>query len=849
MNDFNYKKILKIFFLYILSLLPIIIFFYDIYNLETGVYSSNFLFMGLNPEEIGGAATGAGFFIYLYDALQTFVYEIVGYNYLYSAIVLKFVLLTALFFTGLVSSKVVSNFSTKYSKLAFYAVSYNPFILFIIMVGPYTSVLIFFMLILGVYAINGNFRNRIIGWLLIFLASAWYVFPAFIIPSIILYHWRAERNSYLKRNTILPFIGALIIFIPSVLVFHYNITYVISTTQNSYSINPYSFFILLSMNTHQIAEYIFIFPYFLLIMSIFIPVVLLKIGINEYLSYALLIIIFLTFDISNVSADFFTSAIPFLVIGLLIGESKKLSYLRIMLFQVFIVPQFFILVLRNGNSYYTGFYYWGYYIFHILTPRTYFNDLGGLFSWNLSLLLFMILLTLTIYVIIELNINKSNYLINREYQKLINLKLLKNNSIITSFIVITLVMLLLMVPIMQEQQQNYSTHNSINSSTFFAGIYPSYQWVPPNIGYTISNNLESLTISNNQNDIGIYRNLTDQNFAIATDILENGLNTVHNYSKISLINTNLFTIGYSTSLNVSSGNKINPYKSVNSSVTNFNSSYNFIGPRSVYRLSGNGFVQYNLSYSQMENKTFIFGASIISNNSRLNNFFSLYNNGTNVIVALHRFINGVYQIVFQKDRGGIYNYNFTTSSFSNNEWIPIALQEENNGDLKVFIGDYQHTFSNVISPDVNTALYLGMASSDTVIDNNTFSLNGEVTNLYSFHGFPKLTCTTFLETKNFLYINIKKSNNLSLDISNKLTTFGSTFPDVSIKGTNTYIWIGKLGIANLSLKIRITYLHITNTNHPIINIPYLSLILPILSILFIIDSSLISELMKRIREV
>jgi len=838
---FLFNRTIKFYIVYMLTLLPIIIFFFDVFNIQTSVYAVNFMNLGLNPESIGGASTGAGYFIYLYDSLQLFVYGIAHYNILFTAMLLKVLSLTSLFFTGLISCKLLSNKNRKISRLAFYAISYNPFILFIIMVGPYTSVLIFFMLVLGLYEIKGNDRHKFIGWLFIFMASAWYIFPVFLIPSILTYNWKKNKN---LKDTIFPFLLALIIFIPSVLLFLANISNAVSNSFISSGLTPYSFLILLNLSTSQIVSYNGIMVFVIAITALILPILFRRLGVNEFLCYATILIAYLALQTANVSPDYFTNAIPFLVVGFLMSNRKP-SYLKIIALQLFLLPQFFLLVLRNGNSYYTGFYYWGYYLFHTLTPSSYFDALGGYLSWHLSLLFFIILAVVTLFYLIEHGRSADTVSIRKESQEPLYLADDSKKQHMIQVILLLLVLLIFIAPSFGTPTENYAGTNAINNSVFMTGVYPTYSWVPPNVGYNISNNLRTLEINGIENNIGIYRNITGQNFDFTTGIIAGGLGESYNYSSISVIRTNVFSLGYSAALNLSAGHVLVPCKSINASAIAFHPSTILNGATNAYHLSGNGFLSYNISYSQMQNKTFLFGSAIGLNNSRINVLFSTYSNNTNVLVGLHRFSDGTYQIIFQWDQGTIFRYNFTLSTFQNDEWIPVILRENSPGNLTAYVGNYNHTFNDALIGKGNLTIYLGMASSDIPFDKNTFSLNGNVTPLYSFTQFPRLKSSTFLQFGSNLYISQQQFDNLHISIFNDHTTIGNPFNNISIAGSSSFIWIGKLGSGNISITINFISLDITNPNFHIINIYYLSLILPAISVVLVNEYVSLSYFIRR----
>lgn len=838
---FPFKRTINFYIFYSLAMLPIIIFFFDVFNIQTSVYAVNFMKLGLNPEGIGGASTGAGYYIYLYDFFQLFLYGIAHYNILFTAMLLKVFSLISLFVTGLISRKLLTNKNEKISRLAFYAILFNPFILFIIMVGPYTSVLIFFMLVLGLYEIKGNAKHKFIGWLFIIMASAWYIFPAFLIPSFLAYNWKTNKN---LKDTIIPFLLALIMFIPSFILFKANISNVVSSYSASSGLAPYSFLILLNLSISQIVSYNGLIIYILTITALILPILFRRIGVNEFLCYATIIIVYLALQTANVSPDYFTSAIPFLIVGFLM-TNKKPSYLKIIALQLFLLPQFFLLVLRNGNSYYTGFYYWGYYLFHTLTPSSYFDDLGGNLSWHVSLLFFIILALVTLFYLIEHGRNTDMFSTHKESLEPLYPANENKKLHMIQVILLSLVLLIFIAPSLSSPPINYAGTNAINNSVFMTGVYPTYSWVPPNIGYNISNNLSSIGIKGTENNIGIYRNITGQNFDLTASIIEGSIGQSYNYSSISLMRTNLFSLGYSTALNLSDGHKLVPNEVINASDIAFLPSTILNGANHSYHLSGNGFLSYNISYSEMKMKTFVFASEIGLNNSRINVLFSMYSNNTNVLVGLHRFSDGAYQIIYQWDRGTIYRYNFTLSTFQNKEWIPVILRENSPGNLTVYIGNYNHTFKDALTGKGNLIVYLGMAGSDVPIDKNQFSLNGNITPLYSFTEFPRLRFSTFLEFGSNLYVSQRQLNNSQISISKYHTTIGYPFNNITINGTSSFIWIGKLGSGNVSITINFISLDITNPNFDIINIYYLSLILPVISVVLTTEYVSLSYFIRR----
>jgi len=370
--------------LYLLVNLPFLVLTLDTYNLNGDVYSSSFLALGLNPYH---AATnvgqgfliipGAGYFILPYNSVAFLAYPAFGFNAIAASALLKLIGLAAGFLAARVVYEIAVREGAPGAKAIFYAVLFNPFLIFVNSVAGDADLVVVFLVVLAVFLFRYGWVRPVhlpavlLGAVAISLTVLSYYFTLLLVPTLLL--WIDGRKAKVLAVGLL---GAVVAVLAVPIVALGLGSPNPSSLAGPVQVTGYSFPYYLSpsamgfFGSNQVA-----FTGLAVIFAILVPVLFRRWGIGE--GTALLTVLVLAFALTfRLPSDVFSVLAAFVPLSFALGPSRKaVSYGKCLLFQAFLVPVYILVEMFNGPGQVSGVLYWFYPFLHRNTIL--YSALGG----------------------------------------------------------------------------------------------------------------------------------------------------------------------------------------------------------------------------------------------------------------------------------------------------------------------------------------------------------------------------------------------------------------------------------------------------------------------------------------
>ena len=358
---------------YIAVNLPFLILTLDTYNLNGDIYSSSYLWLGLNPYH---AATnvgqgylilpGAGYFVLPYNMVAFLAYPAFGFNAIAASAALKVIGVAAGYLAARVVYEIAHREGRSNPKTYFYAVLFNPFLIFVNSIAGDADLIVVMLVFLAVFLFRYGWSPKVNLPAVIFGATAvsltvlTYYFTLLFVPTLIL--WIEGRRN--KLLAIVLMAAVLVVFGLPIVGFglgSVNTSSLLSTVQ----ITGYSFpYYLTPSWTALFATNQRVFTALAAVLAIVIPVVFRRWNIGQ--GTTLLTVLATAFALTfRLPADVFAILAALVPLAFALSRSSsRVGYWRMMLFQVFLVPVYLLVQMFNGPGQVTGIYYWLYPYLH-----------------------------------------------------------------------------------------------------------------------------------------------------------------------------------------------------------------------------------------------------------------------------------------------------------------------------------------------------------------------------------------------------------------------------------------------------------------------------------------------------
>lgn len=754
------RTILLYFLVWFAVNVPLLLVFYDYFNLNGIIQSTSNLVIGLNPYKLDSVII-SGIYLEPYYLLIYFFYSITHFNIYFTVILIK---ITSIFFTGMTGIllyKMVILVKKDMAKRVLILFLFNPFIMFINDVWVQPESLIIFFIALAIYIFQFkeeslSFPRKLAGaFSLIFITFSYY-FPIFFIPSFLIFSRNRKRSFSLLIILILAALPSFVFII----VYHLSSSYVSTNTSSLVSLPPsiYSIFSLFTLSSSVMSTIETLILIGLTMCSFIIPLIAKKMKFEITTSLLLISIAIFIFYSESLNADDYVILIPLFLIELFVVTTKNIG-IKFYIFQIPILIELILAQIYNGPGYATGIFYWIYPFIHKnIVLSTYIPNLT---LWHdLAVIGIVVSLGFTFVYILLTKHSNSNLRMpltpGNEFNSLENTP--KKRYIIVFFLVALI--LLTAMPLVHETNNTSDITAcetfpqllfmpSVSSSDLFHQPSPCY------FQYFKSNN--TLNMHNLINEsIQLTRNLTSQDFTMTGNYSINISKTNVGYFQ-SAFGLGNISVGDSNSLYLQNGlNYIRP-----NSVSNITKGANlsgWLGPSIYYNNSistnefnNTSYLVYNFTYAQLKGNSLVSSFNLKRNAKSQNILWRLkYNN-----ITLEAFIvDGTLYSGYKLENK--WHLSRKVTDIKCNEWIPELLTFTNSSKIKLNIAGFT-SFISLPDISVNCTVSLNYGRYSNINKNNAYSFSGTETDLALAKGIKLKNRYT-----NFIYEN---STNLVKSIS------------------------------------------------------------------------------------
>lgn len=800
--------------------LPFLFVFYDQFNFNAAIYASSYLVTGLNPFHFNSSIV-AGYTILPYSLITYYLYELLGFQTLAVAAVLKVIALAFTYMAGYLLWRIAKAEGCRRPEVILYSFVLNPFITMVNVVWVQTDALVTCLLLFG-YALlyYGWHRNSSLPALALGSACLlWTVFSYYslvvLLPTLIIY------RDGVRAKLVTLGMFALIAEVLAVPILRFDLvtTFFSVVRSGSPSATVYSVFNLLAPESGGFVASASIASLILIaIAAVFIPAFLKQSGFVEPLSlFAALSFAFL-FVVSPFQGDNFALLVGPLLLALIFVRATTVTYGRVFLLQAFLLPQMLIVQLFNGPGTATGIFYWTYYVFHYNVVIS--NALGswGTFLWKLSLLIYLAALCCTVAYLVHANMRPTRppevTPHPSEIETLSGLPHIGGRALTVASILTTGVAILLIVP------SFITPHGGIGSPQISNdGLVPDYFMTydytrsPPSAyvlaspsTFTVETANSSIYFSPASPPIGFFRNLSNQVFTlhITPTVLFPQTHTLSN--SVVILDGETFAVGLATTVVVNNSMSLTPSNdSAYSSVRN-GSTPALYGETKIYSLNGTGVLDYTVSPSNLSNVTVAFGLELSS-----------YGQGQNILWAMN--VQGVGYEAFLSD-GSLYlgytengSWVFEVAPFNtpSGQWYTSGFDVNPQGTmLSSFVNDVTLSVPFSVGSGGTTTLYVGKYDNSDQ-SNYQFATDGNFTTAYLVpEGYNIRQQFAYYYTPSGGFMATAYNHQLTLDLfRNGTASTVSIGPSAESFPAASQIWIGKLSPGPTPLYIMLSQISIS----------------------------------------
>lgn len=358
---------------YALVNLPFLFLTLDAYNLNGDIYSSSYLYLGLNPyhaaTSVGQGSLiipGAGYFILPYNMVTFLAYPASGFSAIAASALLKAIGVVAGFLAARVVYEIAVRESLPNPKAIFYAALFNPFLIFVNSIAGDADVVILLFVVLAVFLFRYGWRPPthvpavLLGAVAISLTVLSYYFTLLLVPTLVL--WLEGRRAKLEAVLLLAGVAAVLAL--PVVVFGLGSTSP-SSLLGSVQVTGYSFPFYLGPSTAAFfgANQV-VFTVVAGVLSVLVPLLFRRWKVGEGLT--LLTVLVLGFALTfRLPSDVFAVLAGLVPLSFALSASSKgISYWTVLSFQAFLLPVFLLVEMFNGPGQVSGVFYWFYPYLH-----------------------------------------------------------------------------------------------------------------------------------------------------------------------------------------------------------------------------------------------------------------------------------------------------------------------------------------------------------------------------------------------------------------------------------------------------------------------------------------------------
>ncbi len=368
LGESSNDKLSKWYFLvYVIVSIPFFMLFYDTFNLNANIFSTENLILGLNPYSHQSLLV-IGYTALPYNYFLTWLYNFDGFNAYLVVIIIKLIAMIFTIGSAILIYKILLtvNVDSKKAKAAMLAYLFSPFVIFVDYIWVQPEFYSIFFLLLGIYVferyniLGGKFIDLIIISFSLLIASITFYFPLFLLPSYLIY----LRGKLPKAKLLAALLISGSVLVLPILLFNLRTTFSITLTGKSVNIFPYSFISIFLTSKDPVGEIELFVEGAFVVLAFVLPLLMYWYKKSIYLSQIIVLSILFSLQITGINPDTFIFLIPFIIMEYAILERNNPSFWKMFFLQMILLPEYINLQFLNGPGYVTGIYYWIYFWYH-----------------------------------------------------------------------------------------------------------------------------------------------------------------------------------------------------------------------------------------------------------------------------------------------------------------------------------------------------------------------------------------------------------------------------------------------------------------------------------------------------
>lgn len=619
---YKYKSDMRYYLLYIVISVPFILLFYDTFNINANIFSTENLLLGLNPYSHQSLLV-IGYTAMPYNYFLTLVYNWDGYNTYFVVIIIK---LIAMFFTIASASLIykillLRKVNVKNAKAAMLAFLFSPFIIFVDYIWVQPEFYSIFFLLLGIYAferyrlLNTNFVELIMAAFSLLIAGITFYFPLLLIPGYFIY----TRGKIPKVKFLIALIIAGSSLLLPIVLFNLKTTFSSTLAGKNIFIYPFSLMSLFLKQTYPLGEIELIVEVVLIMSAIVVPLVLNKYKKSMFLSQFIILALIFSLQIAGINPDTFIFLVPFLILEYCLLDINNISIWRLLLLQMILLPEYFNIQLLDGPGTVTGIYYWIYFWYHqnIIILANIHDRL--FFTQLLNATTYFLIYLLTCYFLIKDRFSSGFKNIIEdvkvsETKKSVSVpERIKNSRLTVISIALVLLLMISSIPLSAIHNTSiFEVKNQLPMMTYMTTDAKNNQYVLQNKDtYQYSTDNNTLSFYQGNTVTYLYKNISNENYEMSGNISYKGPagliepQDIFQFGKVFAGITKFVSIdNLSENLGITQQSEINVSKLLETQ----NLGCYFLAQKGtdIFQLNGSSYFRSNLNYSLLIGKTVYF---------------------------------------------------------------------------------------------------------------------------------------------------------------------------------------------------------------------------------------------------
>ena len=805
--------LLRLSMIYFLINFVFIYFGYDLANLGQFVYAGSLTQLGLNPYIFDNTGMVMGYFSQFYYLVAASTYGISSSSVLATYLSIKFIGVLFFYLTSILVYDLLRE-SGKQPKFLFSLLMLNPWFFFFNDIQMVDTILPLFYMVFGYWTIQ---RSQLRGKTIYVFIGSFFIlasvfilyFTAIIIPSLLIFTKGTRRKITLL---IALLIDTTFLLIPMYALQAYTSFSSFLVSVGSRTVIEGSIFSILRIFGQLPSAYFWFLPLLLtisiIVVSVLTPLILYYKGYSVALSISIVLLYGFMIEWSGITPDLYLYTMVFLFLSLpSIKNSQTLKVLSCFIMVSF-VPLIIIQEFYWGLDGTTGIFYWLFPLLHIrisifkLVPNL---NLVTDILLSLNVIFYLAILYFIFRHFSTTKPEKMQYKCTKIPTSGSQKSNFKSRGRSKAKILLVWLLAFVIVIVIISASFNLNTGSKVSfpllqfQTTTESG---NFAFQSPNT-YSTSSDGNSISISSNSTGIKMYRNLTDQWYAINFQTMEGDKGGMHP-GIFPIISSNLFNISFLNTIYPESGSTLMNY-SLKSNVSVvplsiIDSRLSLInGTNWAYSLVGNSYLSFNLNWKTVYNKTIFFSerSAKFSNIQTIVFVMSIHNTTYESTV-----VNNTLSVSYY--HGGIWHSENVHINDFLNTWYPVSMSFGRNSLIINMLGMQFNMPLYYLQNTATVNTSIGKFSFGSQYDYN-YSLDGlitpihlENTSLYSMQ--PDILTLLSKSNTGYNFINGTNSYNISLNGNTSYTVLQINNESQIIHHTLNFIYIGKLGNFGVSVR-------------------------------------------------